>query len=99
MAFERDKDRRDKRDRDGKDKDAAKKKKKFRRKKVCKVCINKDFALNYRNTMVLSLFVTDKGKIVSRRISGTCSQHQRLLARTIKQARNIGLLPFSVEAM
>ena len=70
------------------------KKKKFRRKKVCRICANSEVKINYKDAYSLSFFVTDKGKIVSRRISGICYGHQRELGKAIKRARNIALLPF-----
>ena len=72
------------------------KKKKFRRKKVCRFCANKDMKFSHKDAQTLSFFISDKGKIISRRISGTCAQHQRDLSRAIKRARNIALLPFNV---
>jgi small subunit ribosomal protein S18 len=77
-------------------KDDPKKKKKFRRKKVCRICVNPDINLNYKDIRTLSFFITDKGKIVSRRISGICAFHQRQLGSEIKRARNLALLPFVV---
>jgi len=73
------------------------KKKKPRRKKICRVCANTDFKISYKDARTLSYFISDKGKIVSRRISGICSRHQRDLGRAIKRARNISLIPFVAE--
>ncbi len=66
----------------------------FRRKKVCKFCVEKIDAINYKDTRLLSQFVAESGKIVPRRLTGVCTPHQRRLADAIKQARNIALLPF-----
>jgi small subunit ribosomal protein S18 len=66
----------------------------FRRKKVCKFCVEKIDGINYKDVRVLSQFVSEAGKIVPRRLSGVCTPHQRRLADAIKQARNIALLPF-----
>jgi len=66
----------------------------FRRKKVCKFCVEKIDGINYKDVRLLSQFVSEAGKIVPRRLSGVCTPHQRRLADAIKQARNIALLPF-----
>ena len=67
----------------------------FRRKKVCKFCVEKIDSVNYKDVRLLGQFVAESGKIVPRRLTGVCTPHQRLLADAIKQARNIALLPFS----
>ncbi len=66
----------------------------FRRKKVCKFCVEKIDGINYKDVRLLSGFVSEAGKIVPRRLTGVCTPHQRRLADAIKQARNIALLPF-----
>jgi small subunit ribosomal protein S18 len=66
----------------------------FRRKKVCKFCVEKIDAVNYKDVRTLSQFVAESGKIVPRRLTGVCTPHQRRLSEAIKQARNIALLPF-----
>jgi len=70
----------------------------FRRKKLCRFCVDKIDDINYKDVKLLSAFVSDRGKITPRRISGGCTPHQRRLADAIKQARNIALLPFAAEA-
>ena len=67
----------------------------FRRKKVCKFCVEKIDAINYKDVRLLSQFVAESGKIVPRRLTGVCTPHQRRLTGAIKQARNIALLPFT----
>lgn len=67
----------------------------FRRKKVCKFCTEKIDAIPYRDVKLLQQFVAERGKIVPRRLTGVCTTHQRRLTRSIKQARNIALLPFA----
>ncbi len=67
----------------------------FRRKKVCKFCVEKIDAIPYRDVRLLQGFVAERGKIVPRRLTGVCTKHQRRLTRAIKQARNIALLPFA----
>ena len=66
----------------------------FCRKKVCKFCVEKIDAINYKDVRLLSQFVAESGKIVPRRLTGVCTPHQRRLTDAIKQARNIALLPF-----
>ena len=67
----------------------------FRRKKVCKFCVEKIDAINYKDVRLLAQFVAEKGKIVPRRLTGVCTPHQRRVSAAIKQARNIALLPFA----
>jgi len=65
------------------------------RKKICKFCENKKMEIDYKNPSMLRRFVTEQGKILPRRITGTCSLHQRALVTAIKRARNIALLPYT----
>jgi small subunit ribosomal protein S18 len=67
----------------------------FRRKKVCKFCVEKIENINYKDYRMLGQFVAESGKIVPRRLTGVCTPHQRRLSTAIKQARNIALLPFA----
>src|SRR5262250_1364706 len=67
----------------------------FRRKKVCKFCVEKIDAINYKDVRLLQQFVAERGKIVPRRLTGVCTPHQRRLTTAIKRARNIALLPFA----
>jgi len=67
----------------------------FRRKKVCKFCVEKIDRIDFKDTRLLGQFVAESGKIVPRRITGVCTPHQRRLSLAIKQARNIALLPFA----
>src|SRR5215831_20818269 len=71
------------------------KKQYFRRKKVCRFCVEKIDDINYKDVRMLSAFMSERGKITPRRISGVCAPHQRSLAEAIKQARNIALVPFA----
>ena len=66
----------------------------FRRKRVCKFCVEKTDIIDYKNIERLEKFITERGKILPSRISGTCAGHQRLLARAIKKARAIALVPY-----
>ena len=69
----------------------------FRRKKVCKFCVEKIDSVNYKDVRLLGQFVAESGKIVPRRLTGVCTPHQRRVADAIKQARNIALLPFAAK--
>lgn len=76
------------------------KSKKFRRvpkKKVCAFCAEKIEEIDYKDVARLKRFVTEKGKIVPRRASGTCAEHQRQLSLAVKRARAIALLPYKGE--
>jgi len=64
------------------------------RKKVCRLCVNKVKVVDYKNVEQLRRFVTETGKILPRRITGTCARHQRMLAKAVKRARMIALLPY-----
>ena len=70
----------------------------FRRKKVCKFCVERIEDINYKDYRLLGQFVAESGKIVPRRLTGVCSPHQHRLSAAIKQARNIALLPFAGRA-
>jgi small subunit ribosomal protein S18 len=70
----------------------------FRRKKVCKFCVEKIEDINYKDYRLLGQFVAESGKIVPRRLTGVCSPHQHRLSSAIKMARNIALLPFAGRA-
>jgi len=69
----------------------------FRRRKVCKFCVEKINVIDYKDLRLIGQFVADRGKILPRRLTGTCSPHQRALARAIKRARNIAFLPFAAK--
>lgn len=68
----------------------------FQRKKVCRFCANKT-KIDYKDADALRRFTTERGKILPRRMTGTCAKHQRKLALEIKRARAICLLPFVTE--
>ena len=67
------------------------------RKKVCRFCSEKRSSMDYKDVPRLQKFLTEKGKIIPSRISGNCAKHQRQLARAIKRARAISLLPYVAE--
>ena len=67
------------------------------RRKVCSFCVDKVDHIDYKDVAKLRRFVTERGKILPRRISGNCAKHQRQVTVAIKRARNIALLPFTAE--
>jgi small subunit ribosomal protein S18 len=69
----------------------------FRRRKVCKFCVDKIDVIDYKDVKLIGPFVPERGKILPRRISGTCAMHQRKLQTAIKRARQIALLPYVTE--
>ena len=66
-------------------------------KKVCVFCVDKVEHIDYKDTAKLRRYISERGKIVPRRISGTCAKHQRQLTIAVKRARQIALLPFVAE--
>jgi small subunit ribosomal protein S18 len=69
----------------------------FRRRKVCKFCADKIDDINYKDIKLLSGFVPERGKVLPRRISGTCAKHQRGLRVAIVRARQLALLPYAAD--
>lgn len=67
------------------------------RKKVCGLCAGNVDVVDYKETNTLRKYMTDRGKISPRRITGLCPKHQRLLSRAIKRSREIGLVPYVVD--
>ncbi|HIC90466.1 MAG TPA: 30S ribosomal protein S18 [Syntrophaceae bacterium] len=72
-----------------------KKRKVFFRRKVCKFCTDQNVTIDYKDPKSLRFFTTERGKIIPRRISGTCAKHQRALTTAIKRARQLALLPYT----
>ena len=68
-----------------------------RRKKVCVFCADKNAVIDYKDVNRLKKFVSERGKILPRRITGTCAKHQRALTVAIKRARHIALMPYTME--
>jgi small subunit ribosomal protein S18 len=68
------------------------------RKRVCRFCVDKALVIDYKDPQLLKYFISERGKVVPRRISGNCAFHQRKVMLGIKRARNIALLPFTVTA-
>jgi len=81
-------------------KDQKKKRRRpFPRRKVCRFCADKKIGVDYREPNNLKYFITDRGKIIPRRISGNCAHHQRQVSKAIKQARQIAMLPFTTSTI
>ena len=66
----------------------------FHRRKVCRFCADTSLVINYKDPKSLRYFITERGKIIPRRLSGCCAKHQRTLTHAIKRARTIALLPY-----
>ena len=66
----------------------------YHRRKVCRFCADASLEIDYKDWKALKYFITERGKIIPRRISGTCARHQRSLTLAIKRARTIALLPY-----
>jgi small subunit ribosomal protein S18 len=69
----------------------------IRARKSCKFCADKVDYIDYKDSRLLSTYIPERGKILPRRISGTCAPHQRMLATAIKRARNCALIPFATD--
>lgn len=67
------------------------------RRKICKFCENRNNVIDYKNYRTLRRFITEQGKIIPSRITGTCAKHQRELTKAIKRARNIALIPYTYD--
>ena len=70
---------------------------KFRKvkRKVCALCNDKNFVLDYKNAEQLKKFINEKGKILPRRATGACAKHQRYITETVKRARHIAIIPYA----
>jgi len=68
----------------------------FSRRKMCRFCADTAVDLDYKNVSMLKHFITERGKLIPRRISGNCARHQRSLALAVRRARMIALIPFTV---
>lgn len=67
----------------------------FPKRKVCRFCKNKDLTIDYKDARALRPYITERGRIVPRRISGACAKHQRMIAEAIKRGRNLAIIPFT----
>lgn len=70
-------------------------KRSFNRRKVCRFCADKDFKMDYKSPKILNLFITERAKIIPRRITGNCALHQRHLTTEVKRARILAFIPFT----
>ena len=68
-----------------------------RRRKVCSFCSDENQVIDYKDVNLLKKYVSERGKILPRRITGNCAKHQRLLTEAIKRARYMALLPYSMD--
>ncbi|MFH1562186.1 MAG: 30S ribosomal protein S18 [Nitrospirota bacterium] len=68
-----------------------------KRRRRCYFCINKGKEIDYKDVDSIRRYISDRGKILHRRVTKSCAKHQRIISKTIKQARNIALLPYTVE--
>jgi small subunit ribosomal protein S18 len=73
------------------------KRRRFGRRKVCKFCVDKIDAVDYKDVKRLRTFISERGKIIPRRISGSCARHQRQLTTALKRVRTVALIPFTAE--
>jgi small subunit ribosomal protein S18 len=69
----------------------------FRKKKVCQFCADKSETIDYKEVEKLKKYITERGKILPKRITGTCAMHQRNVTRAIKRARIVALLPYTTD--
>ena len=67
------------------------------RKKVCQYCADKTLTVDYKDTENLKKYITERGKILPRRVTGACAMHQREIVKAIKRARTVALLPFDAD--
>ena len=70
--------------------------KRIRRKK-CKLCVEKIKTVDYKKTEFLNNFITERGKVIPRRVNGNCAKHQRVLVKAVKKSREAGLIPFTLD--
>ncbi|MBW2091762.1 MAG: 30S ribosomal protein S18 [Deltaproteobacteria bacterium] len=75
-----------------------KKRRPYHRRKVCRFCADSNLMIDYKDADTLRLFTSDRGKMIPRRITGTCAKHQRQLSIAIKRARAMALLPYAAMA-
>ncbi|MBW1766476.1 MAG: 30S ribosomal protein S18 [Deltaproteobacteria bacterium] len=71
----------------------------YHRRKICRFCADSRLVIDYKDFKALRLFITERGKIIPRRISGNCAKHQRMLTVAIKRARSIAFLPFTTSVV
>ncbi|MBI1912885.1 MAG: 30S ribosomal protein S18 [Deltaproteobacteria bacterium] len=71
----------------------------YQKKKVCRFCKNRGLTIDYKDAKALRPYITERGRIVPRRISGTCAKHQRVVSTAIKRARNLAIVPFTATSI
>ena len=69
----------------------------MRKRKVCQFCADKALKIDYKDVARLKKYISERGKILPRRVTGTCARHQRMVTTAIKRARNLALLPYTVD--
>ena len=89
-------DSRDYRGSDGDDKPYQNRKYQKYKKKYCRFCASSELIIDYKNSELLLRYVTNRGKILPKRVTGNCAKHQRFLSREIKKSRSVGLMPFRI---
>ncbi len=77
----------------------AKQDQQIKKRRVCRFCENKDIYIDYKDEKRLGRFISEQGKIIPKRITGTCARHQRQLVQAIKRARHLALIPFVSDAI
>jgi len=78
-----------------KGRDKRSKRKIYFRKKVCRFCADSSLQIDYKDARTLRYFITERGKIIPRRISGNCAKHQRKITMAVKRARHLALMPYT----
>ncbi|HLC18588.1 MAG TPA: 30S ribosomal protein S18 [Thermodesulfobacteriota bacterium] len=71
----------------------------FQKKRYCRFCKHKDLTMDYKDAKALRPYLTERGRIMPRRITGTCARHQRVVCTAIKRARNLAIVPFTTLSM
>ena len=74
----------------------APRRRRFHKRKTCKFCEDSSILIDYKEVKLLKMFITERGKIIPRRITGNCAKHQRALSVAVRRARMIALMPFTV---
>ncbi len=71
----------------------------YQKKRVCRFCKIKGLTIDYKDAKALRPYITERGRIVPRRISGTCAKHQRVVCEAVKRARNLAIIPFTATSI
>jgi len=97
--YREDRDKRPRRGEGGGEGEGPAGRKAYHRKRVCRYCAEPDISIDYKDAKALRPFITERGKILPRRMSGACAKHQREIATAIKRARNLAIIPFTAVSM